>query len=391
MRKEVHLALSADSPARVIAVVGPTGVGKTALLRQIMKDVLKEHEANAPASEVPVEPVVAMLCPDPSTHGGYDFKRGHWEEMAKATGDPFVDVHFDPVAAAKRRSEGVSRIASVRRPTGYDLRSAVYKHFALHRTRILLLDEAQHMAGVTCERQLSERMDAIKAFGIKTGVKQILFGTEALLPLLRLNGQLSRRTYEVFFDAYNYRHKADRDAFRAALLHLIRALPCAREDVFRRNFDEFFSESGGCVGVLKEWLMFALAHAVSQKEDLPVSYRHVKKGRLNPGRLNSIYEGLITFREYIHDESTAVKEDIFRASLGLPPRVRGSEKESEQKIGAAEQRRKKVLPEGVVEPAFSGSKPGKRNPKRDSAFGAIEAFNDFSGSEDSEDPEEGGR
>ena len=67
-------------------------------------------------------------------------------------------------------------------------------------------------------------MDILKRFSA-TGVKQVLFGTEEMQPLLRINGQLSRRTPRFYFDAYDSKDVDDVNAFHTAFGFFVSKLP----------------------------------------------------------------------------------------------------------------------------------------------------------------------
>ena len=115
-------------------------------------------------------------------------------------------------------------------------------------TRVLLLDEAHHMTRVRGTRDLEEHLDELKSFGSTTGIRQVLFGTEQVKDLLRGNGQLARRTKEVFYDAYDYANPQDREAFNEIMGQLFTHLPLRDVTTFESHFDYLFMCSAGCVG-----------------------------------------------------------------------------------------------------------------------------------------------
>ena len=360
VRRAVHEALSANSPIQMIAIFGPTGVGKSTFVEQLRRELMRAYgvDPSLGPSERETDPVVVVTCEDPSSHGGYDLKREHWKTILRSTGDPFVDEHHDPHDAARRRREGAKRIAVPRRSTGRDLKAAAHNRLALRATKILIFDEAQHMADTRSEDRLRQHLDAIKTFGLKSGIKQLLVGTEELLPLLRLNGQLARRMHEIPFDAYDFTVEEERQAFADAMIHLVRALPCANEKVFQHHVDDLFLRSAGCIGVLKEALAIAQAGAVKRGE-CAVTYGRVEEAMLSLARLELVAESVVRFRQVMRQR---VSENSVREKLGMPPKrkKRSRKKKASDGDGASG--------EGRGCKTIFSTHPGERSPTRDDAY-----------------------
>ena len=299
---------------RLVALSGPTGVGKTTLMFSVARILRSRFAAACGVEPAPgAMPVVSMECPS-SRERGYDFNREHWIELLLAMGDLFVDRHFDPDTAAKRRRSGLERPAIGRRSSGAELRRAAVAFIRMRVTRVLLLDEAHHMTRVRGTRDLEEHLDELKSFGSTTGIRQVLFGTEQVKDLLRGNAQLARRTKEVFYDAYDYAKAEDRQAFNAIMGQLFTHLPLREPRTFESHFDYLFMRSAGCVGVLKDWLCDALDRALSAgRERLEMADLEVTE--VSDGRLEEIAEGIRVFREFARP--SADLSDI-RAKLGMP-------------------------------------------------------------------------
>ena len=286
-------------------------------------------------------PVVSMECPS-SRERGYDFNREHWIGLLIALGDLFVDRHFDPDTAAKRRRAGSERPAIGRKSTGSELRRAAGAFMKMLLTRVVLLDEAHHMTRVRGTRDLEEHLDEIKSFGSTTGIRQVLFGTEQLKDLLRGNGQLARRTKEVFYDAYDYAKPRDRQAFNEIMGQLFTHLPLRELTTFESHFDDLFMGSAGCVGVLKDWLYDALECALTAgREHLLMA--DLEQTALSEGRLDEVTEGIRVFREFARPSADL---SAIRIKLGMPADSAPSKRSSR---GSASRQ----------------TKPGERKPHRD--------------------------
>ena len=302
------------SRADLAALCGPTGVGKTTLMRSLERMLLSRFAAASGADAAAgAMPVVSMECPS-SRERGYDFNREHWITLLIAMGDLFVDRHFDPDTAARRRRAGSERPAIGRRSSGAELRRAAGAQLRMRGTRVVLLDEAHHMTRVRGTRDLEEHLDEIKSFGSTTRIRQVLFGTEQVKDLLRGNAQLARRTKEVFYDAYDYGVPSDRTAFNQIMGQLFASLPLLESATFESQFDYLFMYSAGCVGVLKDWLSDALECALEAGRERRL-LADLEQTALSAGRLDEVVEGIRVFREFARSSPDTC---AIRARLGMP-------------------------------------------------------------------------
>ena len=341
LREAVLDALDETHPAEVIAVCGPTGVGKTTLLNVVARDAYTLYYDPGPSDM----PVVSMVCEAP-TGQGYDFNRDHWETVLTAMDDPFLDSHFDPDAAAARRRSGRKGHTSDRKARGSDLRKAAGKSMEFKRTKVLLLDEAQHMTGGPRSVRAGHNMDVIKKFGITTGVKQILFGTEQLFDLLRANAQLTRRTEELFFDVYNSQVKEDVCAFSEAYQSLAMSLPCKDPAKFQSSLDEAFFHCAGSVGILKETMVKSLRRALRQgRAEVPFS--DFRAEFLSDARLTKVLSGVSDFRKSVPGDSGL---DEYRLLWSLDARVKQPPAQKRDPPGTRKPCRDLVLPSASSSP-----------------------------------------
>ena len=306
--------LDSDYIPPTVAVSGPTGVGKTTLMSSIARMLSSQLASRAEGPAPPgTMPVVVMECPS-SRERGYDFNREHWKCLLIALGDLFVDRHFDPDLAARRRRRGSERPAIGRKSSGSDLRLAAERFMKMRGTQVLLLDEAHHMTRVRGTRVIEEHLDEIKSFGSLTKVRQVLFGTEQLKDLLRGNAQLTRRTKEVFYDAYAYDKPEDRAAFNEIMGKLFTHLPLRNLQTLESHFEYLFTYSAGCVGLLKDWLAAALRLALhAGREHLTVA--DLEATALSVDRLSVVVDGIEVFRRFARPSADMSE---IRAKLGMP-------------------------------------------------------------------------
>lgn len=338
VREAVLRQVVCPDDATITAVCGPTSVGKSTLCSLIADDLRRVCE---PSAEGTI-PVVEMHCPDPRLRGGYDMERDHWEALLGTVGDPFVDSHHCPDDAAERRQAGKEKHTSGRRSSPRDLRKAGQSYLELLGTRFLLADEAHHIAIVSTDQRAIAHMHTLKVFGDTTGVQQVLFGTEALLPLLRRGGELTRRAAEVFFDTYRFDRDDDVAAFSEAFCHLSRLLPCDDPDSFEAKLEEVFEGSLGSVGLLKDQMTRALFRALVAGRN-EVTYGDLREEIMRETRLEEISAGIKEFRNFV--ERSASMDDIRR--------VLGMKSSSRSKRSTKKSASKNSRP------------PGQRNPTRD--------------------------
>jgi hypothetical protein len=99
--------------------------------------------------------------------------------------------------------------------------------------------------------------------------------------------QLSRRSVEIHFGRYRPEPAEDRRAFKSVLLTFQRHLPLATEPDLVGRWEELYERSVGCVGVLKGWLVRALAAALEAGES-SLTRRRLERHAEPPRKLLSL-------------------------------------------------------------------------------------------------------
>ncbi len=81
-----------------------------------------------------------------------------------------------------------------------------------------------------------------------------------------MSGQASRRGLDLHFPRYKFQNESDRQDFQGVLLALLKQVPLSVEiEALMQHWVYFYERSIGCVGVLKDWLIRALAAALYDK------------------------------------------------------------------------------------------------------------------------------
>jgi hypothetical protein len=137
--------------------------------------------------------------------------------------------------------------------------------------RAVILDEAQHLLKLgsgSSGGKLLDQLDWIKSMTNVTGVLHILIGTYELLNFRNLSGQASRRGLDLHFPRYLFQHEQDRQDFQGILLALLKQVPLHTDiPALMQHWFYFYERSIGCVGVLKDWLIRAVAAALHDGDD----------------------------------------------------------------------------------------------------------------------------
>ena len=255
----VLTALRQPTPAPLILVVGPTGVGKTTLRHGIERQLIAEALPDL-ATDPGRIPVVALEAVAPES-GQFQWKDFYTRALL-ALDEPLLAHKIDvPVRGLRRSRDGT--IVSERVSAAPELRRALEQCLRQRRPTAVLLDEAQHLRKTASARRLLDHMDLLKSLASLTGVTHVLIGTYDLLGLVNLSAQLSRRSIEIHFGRYRADLTEDVRAFQSVLLTFQRCLPLATEPDLVGRWEFLYEQSVGCVGVLKHWLDRALAAALA--------------------------------------------------------------------------------------------------------------------------------
>ena len=89
-----------------------------------------------------------------------------------------------------------------------------------------------------------------------------------LLSFRNLSGQASRRGLDIHFPRYLFQNEQDRQDFQGVLLALFKQVPLQLDiPALMQHWFDFYERSIGCVGVLKDWLIRAVAAALHDGSD----------------------------------------------------------------------------------------------------------------------------
>lgn len=247
--QELMTALSAEASPQVVIFTGPTGVGKSTLLRAACNQLIKQN-LDRMKGEPDYVPLVSLSAvpPNGSSFSWKDF----YIRLLSAQNEPLIDRKLLMPRQASSLPDHPFSEGKLERSVADALRRGVEDYCRNRRTKYLVIDEAHHMLLVNGPQRLECQFECLKSLTIQTGVTILLSGTYRLLDILEQSGQLTRRSHVVHFPRYDLRQSADRQGFRQILANLEKKL--SEYIPTQLDVDYFYPKSAGCVGVLKDGL-----------------------------------------------------------------------------------------------------------------------------------------
>lgn len=254
-------ALGSSSGPRVVTVAGPTGVGKTTLARRIYRQIVKNYEAEVidNPSMVPVLGINAV----PPNGTNFNWKDFYFRLLEK-NGDVLLDHKLNPPRQGQMFPELLFPPPS-EGATVDTLRRALEKCIRKRGTKIMIVDEAHHLLMVKDQERLEYQFESLKSLTIETDVIIVLVGTYRLLDIRDHSGQLVRRSEVVPLSRYDFRKADDKNMFASALATLQIKMPLEETPNLVPDVEYFYLKTGGCIGILKDWLTRCLEQAIMEK------------------------------------------------------------------------------------------------------------------------------
>jgi energy-coupling factor transporter ATP-binding protein EcfA2 len=342
-------AIYESAPNSLILVLGPTGVGKTTLRMKVEQFLTTAMLAELRADPGRL-PVVSVECIAPES-GAFSW-RDHFRRLLLQMEEPLLDHKLHP-GSSIHIANRVVRFMPNARAVGTEYRHAAERALCFRRPLAVMLDEAQHLAGVGPGRRLSDQLDIVKSIANCTKTVHVLLGTYGLLAFRNLSAQLSRRSIDIHFPRYRADDPEDRKAFLTVLHSFEQQLPLPEPPELVKEWEYLYERSIGCVGVLKDWLVRTLT-AVLRRDATVLTLRDLQTHALNVSQCDKMLAEALEGEVRLYESSE--EREHLRNRLGLSSQeARGERLTAEQRAPDLE----------IPGPRPRRRKPGQRRPMRD--------------------------
>jgi len=325
------------SDRRLIPVIGPTGVGKTAIMATVIREVVAGCKRELKA-DVSLQPLVNITI-DSQKSVTAAMKDMFSKILLGLDGLP--PIRTNPATC----KTGADFHQVSKKETENDLRNATYSLVKERKPKVILIDEGQHLIKAKTGGEASFQFDALKRIADECGVPIILIGHYDLYDFITGDAQLSRRSNCLHFAPYDWSKPKDKKAFITTVKSFAAYFQDQQISLDVSKPEYFFELSLGCVGTLKTMLAEAYAEALEQGLStitVEMVDAHSSTFKSRKKMLTDITFGRTLF-------STTQEDQLqYRAQLGLPA------DDTDSAISEQEKAATRKTPVGVQKP--------KRNP-----------------------------
>lgn len=263
----------------IIFLYGPTGVGKSTLSSCI--DLKLKKEFNSANDSVGTLASIVVEAPYP------DSQRFSWKDFYRRALIKLQEPLIDKKVSNSRCSAYGSKVGYSSDPAVHALRMAMENALKYRKVKVLIIDEAHHIAKGFRASGLQDQLEYVKSLANLTGTVIVLIGTYDLLTFRNLSGQLSRRSIDVHFPRYRCDIAKEHQMFINVLESFVKKLPIPTNFNILDISDDLYTGSVGCVGLLSGWLKKALANALEENADC-LRIDHFKSSSYSYAQLSKI-------------------------------------------------------------------------------------------------------
>ncbi|MDR6672145.1 AAA family ATPase [Xanthomonas sp. 1678] len=221
-------------PGSVLALVGPTRVGKSTAIRAAAKQVY-------PGMKDGYIPYVVVDCS--RTDAGFMSMRYLTLDLLGQLEHPFYGA-----------SSGKSRVSQTETNARLQLRKAIQ-----HReTKLIIIDEAHHLLRVKNHDSREAALESLKCLGNETGAVIVLVGGYELLKGCFCSAHFNGRLTLIEFPRYG-RSDAQMKQFESILATFDQLLPWAKGSSLLSMSGLVYDGTLGSCGLVSSWVLAALA------------------------------------------------------------------------------------------------------------------------------------
>ena len=247
--RDLDELLDPNNDTKIIAIIGPTGIGKTTLATNILTKLVERFTARRQPHEVPVIYVSAPANGDKSMSWKTLYRR-----IQTAAGERHIDLQRQTQV-----SEGEMHAVRGERASLAHMREMLEAVIRKRNVRVIVIDEALHLLRFD---QNAAIMDTLKSLADIHHTKLVLIGTYQISPLMIEYGQLARRSAILHYRRYAIPQKSNAQKltdsqinFKEAIVKLQTQWPCAEVPHLEAIWEALMNASLGSVGLLKSQLL----------------------------------------------------------------------------------------------------------------------------------------
>ena len=254
---QLSLWVEEHTDATHVLLCGPGGVGKSKVL-SVVAERFKDEEQDR--FVVPI----LLLEPIPPDLGPYLRLDYYWQIIDALKEHLLVKELVGNVAhlmAAPKATR--SKFGAI---DWLKMRAVAEQALIWAHVRAVFVDEGHRLMQGDGSHSVDEQLEWLKSLSNRTHALHVLAGPYALFGFRNTSGQLARRGRDIHFARYHMENKEERTAFVAALKYLLERVPLTCDlNVLLSRWRWFAEGSVGCIGVLKDWLVDAVAATLVQK------------------------------------------------------------------------------------------------------------------------------
>lgn len=269
-------AIQHEAPDTIIAVVAPTGAGKSSLARCVAGEVRRYfRKKGLLPGQIPV------VCLEAEASERHVFQwRPFYHQWLVCLEEPMLEAKVDLQAAlkAKQGSDGQIRGINILRDDLGFLRNRIRECLEEHGTYVVEIDEANNIAAVGKSGSHAGQMHLLKTMANRMKCRIVMFGTAEMIPLLDQSAQLGRRVIEVSIEPYGD-SDADLKEFGSAAMSLFERGPIPIAFTIAEQILYLHEGTIGLIGVLAQWVRRAFARALRSGAKR-LTTDHLEKTRL---------------------------------------------------------------------------------------------------------------
>src|SRR6266568_3150310 len=358
---QLSLWVEEHTDATHILLCGPGGVGKSKALGVVAERLTREE------SDCFVVPIL-LLEPIPPDLGPYLRLDYYWQIINALKEHLLVKELLGNVAhllAAPKATR--SKLGAI---DWLKMRAVAEQALIRARVRAVFVDEGHRLMQGDGSHRVDEQLEWLKSLSNRTNVLHVLAGPYVLFGFRNTSGQLARRGRDIHFARYHVHDKDERKAFAGAVQYLLERVPLTCDlDAFLKRWRWFAEGSVGCIGILKDWLVDAVAATLAQGETILTEAVLIRTRRDRARRVSLEMEARAGEHKVALHNSEGAKQ--FQALLKKPAKAANGKTEptpgvpyagqAEQKAGSASA----TLPMPQVSPKPTQPRVGQRAPERD--------------------------